>query len=148
MAYTALEVLSRAESLALLPRSRVGRLGVSIGALPAILPVNYIVLGDSVLFRTSGDGELFGASVGEVVAFEVDGYDEAGLFGWSVLVRGVAIEMTDLAETELARKLWLEAWPLGERADRFVVVPTTEITGRRFARVTVPLIHLVRPKLA
>jgi nitroimidazol reductase NimA-like FMN-containing flavoprotein (pyridoxamine 5'-phosphate oxidase superfamily) len=135
MAYTVLEVLSRGECLSLLPRSRVGRIGVSIGALPAILPVNYILIGDSVLFRTSGDSELLSASVGSLVAFEVDDYDEDGRFGWSVLIRGIALELTDRVEIELAHRLWLEAWPLGERANRFVIVPAANITGRRFARV-------------
>jgi nitroimidazol reductase NimA-like FMN-containing flavoprotein (pyridoxamine 5'-phosphate oxidase superfamily) len=134
--YVAQEVLSNDECLALLPGSRVGRVGVSISALPVILPVNFMVLGESILFRTSGKSKLFHAAVGSVIAFEVDGYDDAGSFGWSVLVQGIALEITETTEIALARSLWLEAWPLGDRADRFLLIPTTILTGRRFARVT------------
>ena len=129
------ELLSRDECLSLLPSSRVGRVGVSIGAIPAILPVNFLPLGDSVLFRTSGASELFRACVGSVVAFEVDDHTDAGLFCWTILMQGVAIEITDATELRRARLAWLEAWHLGERADRFVVVPPTILSGMRFPRV-------------
>ena len=39
-----LEVLSREECLSLMATVSVGRLGVSIDALPAILPVNFVLL--------------------------------------------------------------------------------------------------------
>jgi uncharacterized protein len=129
------EEISRAECLELLREARVGRLGISIDALPAVLPVNYLLLSDAVVIRMVGDSALFRASSGAVVAFEVDDYDSIGSFGWSVLVRGIAAEITDADELELAGKLWLDTWPLGELADRFLALPISMVSGRRFLRV-------------
>ncbi len=126
--------LSRQECLAYLPAARVGHLAISVQALPVILPVNYLALDDSVWLRAAGEGVLHRASVGSVVAFEVDGFDDVGSFGWSVLVRGVAEEASDPRELEAARLRWGDAWPLGERADRYIVVPTTLLTGWRYVR--------------
>jgi uncharacterized protein len=128
--------LSREECLAYLPSARVGRLAISVEALPVIVPVNYLALFGSVWLRAAGESVLHRASVGSVVAFEVDGYDDVGSFGWSVLARGVAEEVDDPCELEMARERWVEAWPLGERADRFIVVPTTLLTGWRYPRRT------------
>jgi len=88
-----------------------------------------------VWIRAADDSALLRASVGSVVAFEVDGYDDVGLFGWSVLVRGVAEEVSQSCRLEIARSLWVDAWPLGERAERYIVIPTTIISGRRYDRV-------------
>jgi nitroimidazol reductase NimA-like FMN-containing flavoprotein (pyridoxamine 5'-phosphate oxidase superfamily) len=114
---------------------RVGRLGVSIRALPAILPVNFMLLGSSILIRAATGSDLLRASTDEVVAFEVDGPEQAGSYGWSVLVRGIAEEITDPKELELANELGLESWALRAQANRFLAIPTTMISGRRFLRV-------------
>jgi nitroimidazol reductase NimA-like FMN-containing flavoprotein (pyridoxamine 5'-phosphate oxidase superfamily) len=135
VAYVVGETLRREECLALLAKSHVGRIAVSIGALPVVLPVNFMVFGDAVLFRTMGSSELFRASVGSVIAFEVDDYDAQGCFGWSVLVRGIALEVTEQAKKQLGNALVLQAWPLGEQADRFVIIPATFVSGQRFVRV-------------
>lgn len=136
MSELVLELLPEQDCQTYLAASNVGRIAVSIEALPAILPVNYLMLEESILFRTAGTSQLYRAAVDHVVAFEIDGHDPEGNFGWSVLVRGVANEIIAAPELRLARTLWLEAWPLGERADRFVVVPTTLVTGRRFFRLS------------
>lgn len=131
------EVMSQAECTTLLARECTGRLGLSIGALPAVLPVNYLLLGDVIVFRASGQSELFRASVGSVVAFEADGYDSSG-FGWSVLVRGVALEVSDPTAIAMARTNWRAAWPLVDRADRYVEVPISIIYGWRFITTAAP----------
>jgi uncharacterized protein len=128
------ETMSQRECAALLAGERVGRLGLSIGALPAILPVNYLLVGDAIVFRASGHSELFRASIGSVVAFEADGYDTGRGFGWSVLVRGMAVEVSDPTEIAIARAGWQEAWSLVDRADRLVEVPISIISGWRFTR--------------
>lgn len=45
--------LSRGECLELLHRERLGRVTVKIGELPAILPVNYVLLEEDIVIRTA-----------------------------------------------------------------------------------------------
>ena len=132
---TCVSVLSPEECVAFLRSSQVGRIAVSIGALPVISPVNYLAVDGAVCFRAPLDGTLLRASVGSVVAFEADGYDEPGLFGWSVLVRGLADEVTGPCELEVVRSRFVDAWPLVGPTDRYVVVPASMLTGRRYTRV-------------
>jgi uncharacterized protein len=84
-----LEVLSSEECFELLGTTAVGRLGLLVGGTPEILPLNYVVEGPAIAFRTSADSVLNQAAL-QVVAFEVDRIDEATHTGWSVLVQGVA----------------------------------------------------------
>ena len=124
--------LSSPECLRLLGSVSVGRVGVTIDALPAVLPVNFVVSDGSVVFRTVPGTKLDAATRGAVVAFEADAYgtsEDPG--GWSVLVRGVAQEVSDPAELAAARSLPLESWAFDGTADRFIRVEPTVVTGRR-----------------
>lgn len=128
--------LGRPECLALLAGGSIGRLGLSIGALPVILPVNYVVVDERVLFRTVHGTKLDAATRNAVVAFEVDQFESDGSAGWSVLVRGIASETTDRQILAMARSRALSSWALDGLADHYVLVDTDEITGRRFDNVT------------
>ncbi|MGA8016838.1 MAG: pyridoxamine 5'-phosphate oxidase family protein [Candidatus Dormiibacterota bacterium] len=132
MAPLGVRALSRTDCLDLLGTATVGRLGVSVQALPAILPVNFVLTGDRVVFRTVPGTKLDAALARAVVAFEADEYDAAGAWGWSVLVRGVAGEIVAPDELAEARALPLRAWPCGDGAERFVAVPITFVSGRAF----------------
>lgn len=127
-----LKALSRNECLEHLRHSSVGRVGVSIGALPVVLPVNYVVHREDVVFRTVRGTKLDTAIAGSVVAFEVDAYAPDGSSGWSVMVQGRASEITEPALLDAARLLPLRSWALGGTADRYVRVETGRITGRSF----------------
>jgi len=85
-----LEVLSRSECLRLLATTPVGRVALSIGALPVVLPVNFALDGESVVFRTGPGSKLEAATRQAVVAFQADHVDLADETGWSVLLTGVA----------------------------------------------------------
>jgi nitroimidazol reductase NimA-like FMN-containing flavoprotein (pyridoxamine 5'-phosphate oxidase superfamily) len=85
-----LEVLSRAQCLELLGTVRLGRIGVSMRALPVVLPICFALLGEDVVFR-SGNGTKLSAAVDRtIVAFEADQVDVEQAIGWSVCVTGVA----------------------------------------------------------
>jgi nitroimidazol reductase NimA-like FMN-containing flavoprotein (pyridoxamine 5'-phosphate oxidase superfamily) len=129
-----LEELATEECIRLLGTTSLGRLGVSIGALPAVLPVNFVVDGDGVVFRTVPGTKLDAATARAVVALEADGYDPATGNTWSVLVRGVAQEITEPDDLVRARQLPLDSWALGDTADRFVRVGMELVTGRRVRR--------------
>lgn len=90
------EVLSRQECLQLLGRGGLGRVAVSVGALPAVLPIGFVLAGEDVVFPATPGGELDVAVRDAVVAFETDHLDPAA--GWSVVVTGVATEVRDAAE--------------------------------------------------
>ena len=80
--------LDRAECLELLAAKTVGRIAYTSDSGARILPVNYILVGDSVIFRTVPDGEIFHHALSSICAFEIDETDEFFESGWSVVVVG------------------------------------------------------------
>ena len=65
-----LELLSEEQCRQLLAGGEVGRVGITIGALPAIFPVNYRVIDGSIHFWTAPGSKMSAAVAGAVVAFE------------------------------------------------------------------------------
>lgn len=126
------EILTRTECFGLLGGQSVGRVGASIGALPVILPVNFAVLGESVIFRTTPGSKLDAATVGAVVAFQADRYEPFGPAGWSVLIQGKASEVSDPRQQQLAEGLPLAWWDDRTDAGRLVRLEGTHVSGRRF----------------
>jgi uncharacterized protein len=125
-----LEVLDREESLRLLATAALGRIAVTSAALPLVLPVNFRFDGRQVLIRTGAGTKLDAATDHAVVAFEVDDIDPATESGWSVVVTGVARELTDPAAlSELADRP-LTRWATGV-AVRVVAISVDLVTGRR-----------------
>ncbi|MGW7459463.1 helix-turn-helix domain-containing protein [Streptomyces sp. NPDC054797] len=122
--------LSETECRRLLSTHGVGRVAIATPEGPAIFPVNYVVAGSEIAFRTSGEGLLAGAA-GTEVAFEVDHIDDAMRQGWSVLAAGEASGVTDGESVQrldaVARSL---PWAGGPRTHWMTVAPT-RITGRR-----------------
>lgn len=125
-----LEVLTEHECRELLGRAAVGRLGLSADSLPVILPVNFVVDDDSIVFRTAAGLKLSAATAGDVACMEVDDIDTLGHGGWSVLVTGRLREITDPAELVSARQLALAPW--WHRVDqRYVRLSMDLLSGRR-----------------
>ncbi len=122
--------VGRDECLRLLEQARIGRVGVSIDALPAIFPIFLTVVDGAVVFRTVPGTKLKAASDGAIVAIEADHFDEATGHGWSVLVRGVAQELTDGARAEIARSQLSTTWIDGA-PEHLVMVSADLVTGRR-----------------
>jgi nitroimidazol reductase NimA-like FMN-containing flavoprotein (pyridoxamine 5'-phosphate oxidase superfamily) len=126
-----MEHLGRTECLNLLALAQVGRVGFIADGRPEILPVNYAIDGDAILFRTSENSVLNEASLANV-AFEVDRIDTSTRSGWSVVVHGYANDIGDAIDptSERLRRLALITWAPGQRQCWFVIRPHT-ITGRR-----------------
>jgi nitroimidazol reductase NimA-like FMN-containing flavoprotein (pyridoxamine 5'-phosphate oxidase superfamily) len=123
------EELDSAECLELLGRNDFGRLGVVLeDGQPDLYPVNYVLDGDRVVFRSLAGTKLDHAALARVV-FEVDerGADGGGV---SVVVKGVGREITTAMDpdSERQRELELET-PL--RGDHWVRIVPSQITGRR-----------------
>ncbi len=86
-----LEVLERAQCLALLTTTMIGRVGLSTDALPTVLPVTFALVGDKIVIHANADTRLAGSLDNNVVAFEADGFQESTGRMWSVMARGVAM---------------------------------------------------------
>jgi uncharacterized protein len=124
-----LELLTEEECRALLCTEVVGRIAVSVGALPAIFPVNYTVVDNDILFLT-GEGLKWRAALANtVVGFEVDSLDPALDYGWSVLVVGVAKEVAGEERDELG-PVPVSPWAGGDRTHMVRIHPEM-ISGRR-----------------
>lgn len=124
-----LEVLDRAECLRLVAASTLGRLALSSGALPLILPVNFLLDRDRIIVRTSPGSKLDAAVANAVVAFEVDDIDALSHSGWSVSITGLAREVTDPADVAHIAALPLAHW---SHADGHVIAISTDlVSGRR-----------------
>ncbi|MEA3056455.1 MAG: hypothetical protein QOD30_1887 [Actinomycetota bacterium] len=125
-----LEVLERDDCLRLLRSATLGRVGVTSGALPKILPVNFRLVGDRILIRTGVGTKLDAATKNSVVAFEVDHMDPFEHTGWSVMITGVAREVTDPDEVAELERPPLPRWaPKGD--GRVVAISTEMVSGRR-----------------
>jgi len=122
--------------MALLASVSFARVGVSVEALPAILPVTIAVMDKSVIFRTIPGTKLAHAAAGSILAIEADHYVTSEGRGWSVLVRGVASELLDEHNITRARELLTDSWIDGQTAERYVNVSCDLVTGRRLDHPT------------
>ena len=122
--------LMKSECFALLARAHLGRVAAVDDRGPIVFPVNFVLDRHMVVFRTDAGTKLDAACRGSRVAFEVDGTDTAAHTGWSVVVRGEAIEVTDPAELARLRKLPLHPWAPGAKAHYVRILPAA-LTGRR-----------------
>ncbi len=118
------------ECLQLLAGSRVGRIALNDDGGPVIFPVNYVVDRGSVLFRTGVGSKLGATDARDEVTFQVDHVDLDDHTGWSVLVRGRLVEVTDGDEVDRLAGMGLHTFAGGDRNHFVQVLPRT-ISGRR-----------------
>src|SRR5206468_7489972 len=97
-----LEILSADQCRDLLRRAAVGRVAVTVAALPAIFPVNYAVIDDEIVFLTGEGTKLRAALERAVVAFQIAHINESTGSGWSVMAVGLAEEITNPEEFSAA----------------------------------------------
>lgn len=127
--HSGIEVIDAEECLRLLADEEIGRVAVIIGATPMILPVNYALDGEAIVFRTMPGSRL---DVGQGhAAFEVDSFDKVHKAGWSVLVTGHLEEVSWYQTKEMHRvqELTVTPWAGGER-NLWLRLRPSFITGR------------------
>jgi len=122
-----LEPLTEIECQELLRANSIARVGLSIGAIPAIYPVGYLMEGDVIHFLTGVGSPLNGAVLNAVVAFQVDDGDR---HTWSVLAVGVANEVEEPA-SELRVRLALQPWTPSSGPLRLVRMQPQSVSGFR-----------------
>ncbi|MFD6936591.1 helix-turn-helix domain-containing protein [Streptomyces goshikiensis] len=124
--------LEEAECRSLLGTHGVGRIAVFTPEGPAVLPVNYLIAGPDIAFRTAVEA-LAARAAGTQVAFEIDNIDDVTAGGWSVLAVG---ELEAVTEPEEIRHLTATArsqpWAGGPRTHWMKLTPV-RLTGRRVA---------------
>ena len=126
----------------LLSAGLVGRIAVCTEDGPHVVPVNFTVVGDAVVVRTTAYSVLGRQPDGAVMAVEVDGVDYEHHRGWSVVARGRGRVVTEAQELEDIQATWPpRAWASGTRT-RFIRVRWTELTGRQLGRGWDPLTTL------
>jgi uncharacterized protein len=94
--------LSPEECLQKLASAHLGRLAFSERALPALVPMNYIVDGRDLVLEAGAVASVLRAAHGwgSIVAFEVDEIDPETNSGWSVVVTGRLHEVADRLRLE------------------------------------------------
>jgi nitroimidazol reductase NimA-like FMN-containing flavoprotein (pyridoxamine 5'-phosphate oxidase superfamily) len=123
--------LSTDQCEALLRLGMVGRVAFSTPAGPHMVPVNYAVVDESIVVRTSPYSLLGTHGRNTVVAFEVDGFDHELERGWSVQARGRVEVVTANQELYRIREVADPSpWANGVRA-LYLRLRWTELSGRQ-----------------
>jgi nitroimidazol reductase NimA-like FMN-containing flavoprotein (pyridoxamine 5'-phosphate oxidase superfamily) len=127
--HAGLDILTLASCLERLATVPVGRVGFVAAGEVEILPVNHVVDGQTVAFRTGIGSKLSAAITGYPVTFEADAYDAAGQAGWSVVIHGSGDVVEDEAEIARLSALGPHGWEGGDRPYWIRIRPFS-ITGR------------------
>lgn len=130
--------LTDEECWELLRTNELGRLGFHLLEQVHVVPINYTVDEDTLLFRTAEGSKLLGVVMHGDVVFEIDDHDEHS--AWSVVVRGTAV-LLDEASAHRADNLPLRPWVDNPKYNVVEIIPA-EITGRSF-RLHRPWLHMV-----
>ena len=120
-----LRELSREECFQLLGTVGVGRVAVAAeGEAPLVVPVNFVLDDQDVVFRSSGGAKL-DLLHGRPISFQADLVDLGHRSGWSVLMRGTAREIPGAEAAHLRVQPWVG------QGTRWVRITAVDITGRR-----------------
>ena len=126
--------LSYAACRELLGGGVFGRVAVCTPDGPRILPVNYSVVSEAIVIRTSDDGILATHGTDAEITFEVDHVDYAEHKGWSVTATGRGRRISDAEEIAVVRRTWdPRPWAGGSRP-LYVRLAWDELTGRRLGQ--------------
>jgi nitroimidazol reductase NimA-like FMN-containing flavoprotein (pyridoxamine 5'-phosphate oxidase superfamily) len=126
--------LSYAKCRDLLGSGVIGRVAVCTADGPRIFPVNYSVVSEAVVFRTSPTGVVATHDWNTKLAFEVDHVDYEDHKGWSVLAVGHAVRVEDPDELSHIKRTWDPRPWAGGSKPLYVRLPWDELTGRRLGQ--------------
>lgn len=115
----------------LLASGVVGRVGITPPDGPQIFTVNYSVVDEAILFRTSPHGVLGRYAAGSQLAFQVDHFDYEYHRGWSVMATGTGQAVEEPDDVTHIRAVWdPRPWAAGER-QLYVRLPWEDLSGRQ-----------------
>jgi uncharacterized protein len=124
-----ISILSETECWNLLRSVALGRLVTVVDGQLEIFPVNFVVQGRTVLFRTAEGTKLVSAVINNNVLFEADEHNVAE--GWSVIVKGMARTLRTDEEIVEAEQAQLIPWTATVK-QHYVRIRPLSVTGRRF----------------
>lgn len=110
-----------------LGQSTLGRVSLSLDALPEIFPVQYALLGRDPVFRTMPGHKLITAADGQVLSMGIDDWDPDRQIGWRVVVTGPAQRLLEPHDLEAAGALPLKPWTAD--SDWFVRISASLLRG-------------------
>ena len=129
--HAGLETLNFDTCLRLLASVPVGRVGFVADGEVQILPVNHLVDGQDVVFRTAHGSKFSAAEGWNPVTFEADAYDERAHSGWSVVVTGRAEPVDSDTEIERLSGRGLRPWGAAVERPYWIRIRPSAVTGRR-----------------
>ena len=94
-----------------------------------IFPINFVVDGEAIYFRTAEGSKLFTLSLNQDVLFEADGLK--GETAWSVIIKGTAEVLEKPADIDHAETLGLKPWAPTLKYN-WVRINASDISGREF----------------
>ncbi len=126
------KALTVKQSLEHLRAHDLGHVAFQLDRHVELLPVNYACEGQVVVFRTA-QGTRLQRSPRFPVTFEADSWDRDTGIGWSVVLKGIAREVTTGTDvfSKALRRLEVVPSAPGKR-ERWIAIFPSEITGRRF----------------
>jgi nitroimidazol reductase NimA-like FMN-containing flavoprotein (pyridoxamine 5'-phosphate oxidase superfamily) len=134
-----LDELSPAECWRLLATQPVGRVAVIVGHYPLVFPVNYAVEDKTIVYRTGAGTKLYSVRRSNVT-FEADEIDTEHHSGWSVMVKGVAQELSprrDRGAVSRSELTGADPWAPGAR-EHVIRIVADQVTGRRIRPADLP----------
>src|SRR5690606_14384633 len=128
MSTGSIQMLDERECRELLRVGSVGRIAFVRDDRLELLPVNYVFDTDVILIRAN-EGSAVTSIVGRDFVMEADHHDDTYQTGWSVLVRGEAVRMTEAEVEEYDGRL-PNSWAGGDDPVHLAITPH-ELSGRR-----------------
>jgi nitroimidazol reductase NimA-like FMN-containing flavoprotein (pyridoxamine 5'-phosphate oxidase superfamily) len=128
--HAGLEILPFDVCLRLLASVSVGRIGFFADGEMVILPVNHVVDGQDLVFRTARGSKLSAAEGRDLVTFEADEFDEQTRSGWSVVVTGRAEVIYEDAEIQRLSRLGLHSWVTAVERPLWIRIRANAVSGR------------------
>ena len=132
------ERLDEQECWKLLAQAKFGRIALAAVGDLDIFPINFVVDGPSLVFRTAEGTKLVESVITDLVAVEADDRDERTGIAWSVVAKGVPQVLERFDDIYRAQRLDIRPWITGRSKELFVRVRVRSISGRRF--------HAARPR--
>lgn len=126
-----IEELSAAACWALLRDTEIGRIALQGADDIEIFPINFVVDGGSIVFRTAGGTKLTLIGEGARCTFEADGVDDSARLAWSVVLKGSVRPVTGHESILATFGVEVVAWQTGEKPT-YVRIKPQQISGRRF----------------
>jgi nitroimidazol reductase NimA-like FMN-containing flavoprotein (pyridoxamine 5'-phosphate oxidase superfamily) len=129
---SSIEELSVSTCWALLRSVPIGRIVLPSAADIEVFPVNFIVDGGTIVFRSAPGTKLTLIGDGTRATFEADKIDTADQLVWSVVLKGPVRQVSSLDEVVATFDMELPTWHTGPKPT-YVRMKPQLITGRRFS---------------